>query len=471
MKRLSIIVLFLFVLATGCIYLPSAPGTSGGTPQGQQPVITKFDTNPDSITAGSRAQLSWEVRGATSVSIDNGVGSVALSGSRTVVPATTTTYTITATNEYGTANATAQVLVSGSSSSGGGTTIGGAPVINSFRAIPDSVAPGGSSMLSWNVSNATSVSISPLIGSVNPVSGSGTVTVGSTTTFVLTATNSAGSMTANATVTVTGGTPSATYPTINSFTATPAVITAGGWTTIAWNVSGASQVTVTSFGPVDSTGSRTVSPAATTSYTLTATSASGSWVTQTITVAVGAAPVPTTPATTTTVYDFVAQASGPASSVGWTSGAGSLSFGGALDDASGFACYRTGVTLEDNNVYTKVLQTHPQWVDNGYISGAYFELYNTYAYKVLSGDRFYAKVGFIKGASAGKVKYSVMIRCEGGPNTWIYESVKPYDGTLKTINVDLSPYAGKKADFILQVSAEGSSGQDWAVWEQAKIIR
>ncbi len=157
--------------------------------------------------------------------------------------------------------------------------------------------------------------------------------------------------------------------------------------------------------------------------------------------------------------------------MGWVSGSGSLIFGGALNDPKGFACYRTNITLEDNNIYDKVLETHPEWVDNGYISGSYYELFNTYAYKVKAGEHFYARCGFIKNASAGKVKYSVMIRCEGGPNTWIFEGVKTYDGTVKVINVDLTPYAGKKADFILQVSAESSSGQDWAVWEQARIIR
>jgi hypothetical protein len=467
MKRLSILLLLLLVVSSACIYLPASPGTSG-TGTGQAPVINRFAANPETISAGGTSQLSWEVTGATSVNIDNGVGSVAVNGTRTVLPPSTTSYTITAANQYGSTHASAQVLVSG----GGGATppASGLPVINSFNASPDVVAAGGSSVLSWNVANATAVSISPIIGNVNPVSGSGTVTVGSTTTFVMTATNASGSTNSSLTVSVAGGAPpSAGFPSINSFTASHVSILVGGSSTLSWNVSGASQVVITGIGPVSSVGSVAVSPGATTNYTLTATSPGGSWVTQTITVAVHTLLLP--PLTLAPVYDFVAQANSPSTDVGWVSGAGNLPFGGALTDARGFAVYRTSIMLEDNNTYDKVLETHPEWVDNGYISGAYFELYNTYAYKVLAGDHFYARVGFIKNASAGKVRYQVMIRCEGGPNVNIADAVKAYDGTLKTLDIDLTPYAGKKADFILRVSAEGVSTQDWFAWEEARITR
>jgi hypothetical protein len=40
------------------------------------------------------------VTGATSVSIDHGIGNVALSGHRTVIPSEITTYTLTASNSF-----------------------------------------------------------------------------------------------------------------------------------------------------------------------------------------------------------------------------------------------------------------------------------------------------------------------------------------------------------------------------------
>jgi hypothetical protein len=92
-------------------------------------------------------------------------------------------------------------------------------------------------------------------------------------------------------------------------------------------------------------------------------------------------------------------------------------------------------------------------------------------YEVKVGEHFFARVGLLQGANAGKVKFRVMIRPEGGPNTWIAAVNDSYDGKIKTIDVLLQAYVGKKADFILEVQANGSSDQDWATWVEAKIIR
>jgi hypothetical protein len=53
------------------------------------------------ILAGQSAVLSWTTINATSVSIDNGVGTVAASGTATVTPAATTQYTVTAQGPSG----------------------------------------------------------------------------------------------------------------------------------------------------------------------------------------------------------------------------------------------------------------------------------------------------------------------------------------------------------------------------------
>ncbi|NDB62112.1 hypothetical protein EB001_27295, partial [bacterium] len=71
----------------------------------------------------------------------------------------------------------------------------------SFTASPTSINSGSSSTLSWNISNATSVSISPGVGSV-ATNGSTTVSPTSTTTYTLSASGSGGSLSSNQTVTV-----------------------------------------------------------------------------------------------------------------------------------------------------------------------------------------------------------------------------------------------------------------------------
>ena len=76
-----------------------------------------------------------------------------------------------------------------------------APVVSSFTANPSYIQPGQSSTLSWTVNNTASVSISPSVGSV-PNSGVYVVTPSYTTTYTLTASNSAGSAVASTTVTV-----------------------------------------------------------------------------------------------------------------------------------------------------------------------------------------------------------------------------------------------------------------------------
>jgi uncharacterized protein YkwD len=85
---------------------PPATGTV------QPPVISSFAASPASITAGQSVNLSWSVTGATSISINNGIGDVSSLTSRTVSPATTTTYTLTATDSAGSTTKAVTVTVS-----------------------------------------------------------------------------------------------------------------------------------------------------------------------------------------------------------------------------------------------------------------------------------------------------------------------------------------------------------------------
>lgn len=150
-------------------------------------------------------------------------------------------------------------------SSGSGGSPPPAPTISSFTAAPAAVAAGGSSTLSWSVSNATSLSLDPGIGAVTGNSRS--VSPAATTTYTLTATNASGSTTATATVTVVPP------PVITSFTATPPSILAGAASTLAWTVSGATSLSLDQGIGVVTGTSRSVSPTLTTTYTLAASNA------------------------------------------------------------------------------------------------------------------------------------------------------------------------------------------------------
>jgi hypothetical protein len=159
----------------------------------------------------------------------------------------------------------------------------GLPVIDSFSASPSSISTGDSATLNWSVTDATSVYISPGIGTVDST-GSTIVSPQATTTYILAASNTNGVLTGQALVQVssvpsTSGSP----PVIKYFTASPTVVLFGS-STLAWDVSNALQVSINQgIGNVESMGNKSVSVKFTTSYTLTASNRAGT-VHKTITV-------------------------------------------------------------------------------------------------------------------------------------------------------------------------------------------
>lgn len=75
------------------------------------PTVTSLTATQTSITAGQSVTLSWATANGATVSIDQGIGAVAATGSTTVSPAATTTYTLTATNGAGTATRSVTISV------------------------------------------------------------------------------------------------------------------------------------------------------------------------------------------------------------------------------------------------------------------------------------------------------------------------------------------------------------------------
>jgi len=165
---------------------------------------------PQGICSGDTAELSWSITGEISASITH-VGSVALSGSTTVNPTQTTTYTLVADNLDGSNSVIARTLEVKSTwlcfiASPAPTptptpttppTPTPIPIPAPFSiptaqlsVSPRSICSGESANLSWNTSNATNASISNF-GSVI-LSGSANVTPSRTTTYTLIATNQSG---------------------------------------------------------------------------------------------------------------------------------------------------------------------------------------------------------------------------------------------------------------------------------------
>ncbi len=97
-----------------------------------------FSAEPQAIDTGASSILSWSSQDAETVSIDQGIGDVALQGSVSVSPDKTTSYTITAQGKGGTAQASVTVTVTIPQPVTTTTTTDGPPVTTST-----SIAGGG----------------------------------------------------------------------------------------------------------------------------------------------------------------------------------------------------------------------------------------------------------------------------------------------------------------------------------------
>ena len=225
------------------------------------PVISSFIATPNPIIAGASTTLNWATTGATEVSVNNGVGTVAVNGTTLVSPTVTTTYTLTAINFYGSREAAVTV------------DVGEYPMV-SISASPATIIEGSSSTLSWTSANADTASIDQGIISVTPnTSGLQSVSPVITTTYTITATNDDGNRTSTDSVTVTVN----TLPVIDSFTTDSGTMTEETSATLSWTVTNADTASINQgIGPVSASAEQAVTPSVTTTYTLTATNIYGS---------------------------------------------------------------------------------------------------------------------------------------------------------------------------------------------------
>src|SRR5882724_4100243 len=139
--------------------------------------------------------------------------------------------------------------------------------IDSFRAVPSTIAVGQSATLTWETSNATTVT---LTGTPVPVDRALAVSPPTTTSYDLLADGVSGRIT----LTVTQPAPPPPASSIDSFRAVPTTITVGQSATLTWETSNATTVTLNGT-TVPADGALTVSPPTTTSYDLLADGVSG----------------------------------------------------------------------------------------------------------------------------------------------------------------------------------------------------
>lgn len=153
---------------------------SGVVYQPAIPVVT-FSANPSTISKGQSSTLTWSSTGATSCTSAGGFSTGgATSGSASVSPTTTSTYSITCSGTGGSsppASATVTVIV---------------PTL-SITATPNRVVSGGSTSVTWNATNVKNCAVGRngipwktlSANASGVVSGSSSDTITSQTTYAL----------------------------------------------------------------------------------------------------------------------------------------------------------------------------------------------------------------------------------------------------------------------------------------------
>ncbi len=173
------------------------------------PVKLSVSNASANINCNQNTDLAWQTTDAVDVTIDNGVGAVNASGTKSVSPRATTTYTLTAAGPGGTVTSTEAVNVNTAVQA----SLTSSPAELHYRKIGDKVVTDDNGTLTWTTSNADSANIDG-IGKVD-VNGSQAIkadpsktdigTVDENRNYSLTATNvCGGTLTTTAAVHVTG---------------------------------------------------------------------------------------------------------------------------------------------------------------------------------------------------------------------------------------------------------------------------
>jgi PKD repeat protein len=133
----------------------------------EPPAIILFSATPSEINLGQSTTLKWDIKDATSVTIDQGIGEIAATGSVELSPHKTIAYTLTATNAGGTVSKSVVIYVN----------------------LPPPPPPDTMPPVIKNISTSSETETSAVITWTTNEPGSSQVEYGKTTEYGLTATS------------------------------------------------------------------------------------------------------------------------------------------------------------------------------------------------------------------------------------------------------------------------------------------
>jgi len=184
----------------GSVHASAVITVTAAAPPPPMPVVTLTAT-ATTIPSGSTSTLKWSSKNVTSCARSGGwSGTEAISGSQSVAPTSTTTYILACTSSVGTAQSATKITVDAAAPPPAPTA--------TLKAGASSISSGGSTILTWSSTNASSCTASGGWAGAEADSGTKSVSPTTTTTYTLDCTGSGGKAQVSTTVTVTGtGTP------------------------------------------------------------------------------------------------------------------------------------------------------------------------------------------------------------------------------------------------------------------------
>jgi hypothetical protein len=370
-------------------------------------------------------------------------------------------------------------------------------IINSFQASPESIKPGDTVTLAWDVAGADKVSISPEVGPVNP-SGITTVKPQVTTTYTLEAQGGGGAVNKSVIVNVDSSAAKPDIVITDIFIRAPEVYLT------AKNAGNAPSAGCRAYLYIDGTkvinGDTYIEPMKPGEEK---TEVFGKYPWQN----------PTGPENLTLplakpiqwelkvcgdventidesnennncksiimgqefVYSFYEKAH----LAHWVTGAGKLVWPVPESDTGGAAFTTEAKVLEDNQAHGRILATYPQQAPSGWISGTFADFYTNDLRQAASRllvmpkhCKFTADVGFTREAAAGaRVKFVFSVLDQGGMPLYVKEIVAEREGSLNSFNEDLSALAGATCTMVLRIESQGTPGGNLAVWSDPLLTQ
>lgn len=254
---------------------------SAFSPSPPAPTVS-LSVSPTTIQRGQSAVLSWSSANTTSRTIDQGIGSVGVSGSQSVSPTATTTYVINVSGPGGTKEASVTLTViepppppplplPPDINFSATVTSGQAPLAVNFTAVNSG---GPVTSYTWSFGDGTEANTAD-------VSVSRTYTAVGTYSVSVSASGPGGSDTETKTNLISVSNPPPPppppLPSTISLTVSPTTIQRGQSAVLSWSSSNTDSRTIDQgIGSVGVSGSQSVSPTVTTTYTASVTGSGGS---------------------------------------------------------------------------------------------------------------------------------------------------------------------------------------------------